>query len=381
MDTPMQRTRLITIVAVLLFSFSARGQNPPAPKQQQQQPPPTTRPRHVAQPPPGFKRVEIDGRMFFLEPADQRWVSDALRQAAPTTMPSTMPADVLDKLRAKRAALRQRMSTDLGIKPADVDAFVEAKVLPLLQKMDELRPPIIYLVTSAQRLKDVMKSGWTDPRYYYNRAADDVSFDTTVHLTLEEGGGDDMVIPLFHDPAKPEGERGAALAREIQMTEMRILVEVSQRAQTMTMVGLIELISSKALEGITPKPDQEWFGVGAAGVLGATYAADVIGVDAQRVIGDMTRPDPRNPMRPGTLDLLRPMNVTEIRPEAITAYADAYRRRAMQVVWKLVQEAGPGAVGKVIAAIRQNPPADGPALVQQIKQATGVDLTNDLRPQ
>jgi hypothetical protein len=71
----------------------------------------------------------------------------------------------------------------------------------------------------------------------------------------------------------------------------------------------------------------------------------------------------------------------DVRPEWVNAYTDAYRRRAMQVVGKLVTDGGGGAIGKVIAAIKQDRPADGAALVQLVKQVTGVDLTNDLGPQ
>jgi hypothetical protein len=166
----------------------------------------------------------------------------------------------------------------------------------------------------------------------------------------------------------------------MRATEASILGAVSSRTQSMILVAMVELISAKALDPLDLKPDQEWFGVGVAGVLGARYVALLTGMSEARLLSDMTRQDPRNPMRPNSLDMLRPPNMSDVRPEWVNAYTDAFRRRAMQVVWKLVAQGGDGAVGKVIDAIKQNHPADGPALVQLVKQVTGVDLTNDLGP-
>ena len=113
----------------------------------------------------------------------------------------------------------------------------------------------------------------------------------------------------------------------------------------------------------------------------AKYVALLTGMSEARLLSDMTRQDPRNPVRPNALDMLRPPNLADLRPEWHNAYTDAYRRRAMQVIWKLTTQAGDGAIGKVIAAMKQTPPADGAALAQTVKQATGVDLTKDLGPQ
>src|SRR5688500_7731032 len=111
-----------------------------------------------------------------------------------------------------------------------------------LSRMEELRPPIIYLVASPQQLKEAMKAGWTDPRYHYNRAADDVNFSTTVNLTLDEAG-DDMVLPLFYGPDESPEARQRRVAAEMRATEASILGAVSGRTQSMVMVAMVELIS------------------------------------------------------------------------------------------------------------------------------------------
>ena len=360
------------VLVVALAGSAARGQDAPASL-------PATQPRNVAQVPPGFTRVEIEGRTFFVMPADQQWGAQAVQDAPPATMPATMPTDLLANLTARRAALRERMAADLGVAPAETDEYLDQRLKMFLERMESLRPPIIYLVASPPQLKEAMKAGWTDRRFHYNRAADDVNYSTTVSLSLEDQA-DDTVLPLFYGPDDAPDARRRRVAEEMRATEAAILGEVSRRAQSMTMVAMVELISTKALEPLALKPDQEWFGVGVAGVLGARYVALLTGMSEARLLDEMTREDPRNPVRPGTLDLVRPPNMGDVRPEWVNAYADAYRRRAMQVARKLSTTGGEDAIGKVVAAIKQARPADSPALVQLVKQTTGVDLTNDLGP-
>jgi hypothetical protein len=341
--------------------------------------PATTRPRHVAQVPPGFTRLELDGRTFFVMPAEEPWLRRAIAEMTPATMPTTMPTDLLANLSARSAALRQRMTFDTGIAPADVDEYLDQRLKVFLTRMESLHPPIIYLVASPQQVKDAMKAGWTDPRYRYNRAADDVNFSTQVSLSLDESS-DDLVLPLFFADNDPPEARQKRVASEMRATEAAILGEVSRRSQSMMMVAMVELISSKVLDPLQLKPDQEWFGVGVAGVLGSKYVAILTGMSEARLLNEMTRPVPQNPMRPSSLDLLHPTNINDVRPEWVEAYTDAYRRRSMMVVWRLLAQSGEGSIAKVIAAMKRTPPADGPALVQLIKDVTGVDLTNELRP-
>jgi len=55
----------------------------------------TTRPHapHVAVPPPGFHKITVDSYSAFCQPVDDDWVHDALAAIAPTTRPTTMPAE------------------------------------------------------------------------------------------------------------------------------------------------------------------------------------------------------------------------------------------------------------------------------------------------
>src|SRR5687768_7556787 len=69
----------------------------------------TQRPRYVMTIPPGFHKVEVGYRVALCEPADDAWVKKVLNDAPPTTMPTTMPADVIDRLNERRGILKARM--------------------------------------------------------------------------------------------------------------------------------------------------------------------------------------------------------------------------------------------------------------------------------
>src|SRR5580765_5102466 len=45
--------------------------------------------------PPGFKKIEVNQRAAVLEPVDEAWVRQTLEAVQPTTMPTTMPSDLL----------------------------------------------------------------------------------------------------------------------------------------------------------------------------------------------------------------------------------------------------------------------------------------------
>ena len=62
-------------------------------------------------------------------------------------------------------------------------------------------------------------------------------------------------------------------------------------------------------------------------------------------------------------------------PQAVPAYLDTVRRKSCRAIEYLVEQGkGDGAIAKAVAAFRDKKPADGPALVKTIKDATGVDL-------
>lgn len=338
---------------------------------------PTTRPPYRATEPPGFKRQVIEGRTFFLREVDAGWVQQVVASLSPTTRPTTMPADMVERAAANRNAIRQSIVTDLGLTdPAAADDFYDNKLMPMLRQLEAIHPQIIYLVTDAKTLRDVVKGGWENPHFYYNRVADKVA----VSFNVAMESGDESVLPLSFDPESTEESRRTSLAKLISETELRVMESVAQRAFELTLATFLQFIGMTAFEPLKAKPDQEWLAVGTSGVLSARYAAPIIGVAADQIINGMSTDDPRNPIRAGTIDLLHPNDLQQMRQQFVPAYLAAFRARSMQAARLLLERTGSGGVAKILAAWKQAPPADGPALVNLIKQSTGVDMSGDLGP-
>jgi hypothetical protein len=57
--------------------------------------------------------------------------------------------------------------------------------------------------------------------------------------------------------------------------------------------------------------------------------------------------DPRNPIRPATVDLLHPADPAQLRASYLPAYVDAYNRKSVRAARALLTKAGEGAAAKV----------------------------------
>src|SRR5205085_9739402 len=100
--------------------------------------------------------------------------------------------------------------------------------------------------------------------------------------------------------------------------------------------------------------------------------------DQPDLIKAMSMDDPRSPLHFSAVNLLHPTDVSQMVPEAVSFYVDTTRRKSAAVVQKIAEQGGPGAIGKIFAAIRATKPADGAALVKLIQDQTKLDVTNDL---
>ena len=81
-------------------------------------------------------------------------------------MPSTMPSDVVDRLNERRDILKARIAGDLSLKDTGlIDQLIDKTMIPQAE-LNELQPPIFYLVTTRDRIKQLLKAGWSDPRFH-----------------------------------------------------------------------------------------------------------------------------------------------------------------------------------------------------------------------
>jgi hypothetical protein len=382
----MIRESLIAI-GLALLSLRAAGAAPPAAPSAPATHPtsaPTTATsapaRYVLIIPPGFKKIEVNQRAAVLEPVDEAWVRQTLEALQPTTMPTTMPSDLLGQLKSIKSQLRARMMKDLAITDAGVvDKFFSEKLEPVLQRFDDINPPLYYLVTSRDKLKELLKAGWTDPRFYYNRAADSVQYSSAINLTTE-GMADDVLLPAVYDETVTPEKKRQALTGLVHAAETGVAQSVSGRSMAIAQLAFVDFIYEQTIKPMNMNRQTEWFGIGLSGVLSSRYISQLTGVSLDQFLVNMTTDDPRNPIRSTTIDLLHPTPQSDMRPQAAPAYADAYRRKAARVIVNWIKSAGDDAIPKTITALKQNPPADGETLVKQVKEASGVDLLEEAKP-
>jgi hypothetical protein len=372
--------RLFAATTIVLSLAIARGT-----QGQPTQPAPSTSPveRKALTVPPGFRLIAEGDRRVLCQEGDEAWVRQALADKTPTTRPTTMPSDLAERLRASRKELIERLTADLALTDnAAAAKFVDDQLIPLLADAAKYRPPVYYLVTTRDTLREIVKNGWSDPtnRYHYNRAADQVAIPTQLQLSME-GESDDQVLAVLHTPEQDLTARRELLTRLMLDTESQLNYFLSARALFLTQMELLEFIGRSTIEPLSlGRDDQQWFGVGVSGVLSARYLALINGSAPDSFLPAMTQDDRRNPVRSATVNLLNPMNPADMRSAARPAYADAVRRKSTAVVKSWLDRAGDAALPKVIAAIRAAPPVDGAALVKLVAAQTGIDLTADLQP-
>lgn len=374
----MNRTRLF--VVALLAACAA----PVAPVAAQSSPEtqPTAPARRTVVVPPGFKLIVDGHRNALCQEGDEAWVRQALADQTPTTRPTTMPVNLLERVTEQRDVLVERMTADMALPdPAPARSMFDDDLIPLLRRAADFHPPIFYLVATRDALRQIVQGGWTDPqnRYHFNRAAGQVSIDTRLTLSID-GAGDDQVLAVLYEPTDDLISRRERLLRELRGVEGQLAFELSNRALLATQLQFVNFITRNAVEPMNLPREQQWFGVGMIGVLSARYLATVSGAPVEVILGNMIAEDRRNPVRPSTVDLLNPMDLQQLREQARPAYATAMQRKSTAVVKSWLDRAGPSALPRVITAMRANPPADGPALVRLIAEQTGIDLTPELRP-
>lgn len=324
--------------------------------------------------PPGFVTIEADGVRFLTEPADESIVRTALAGVAPATMPATRPTDLLTKLDASRDQLRQRIITDIALTdPAPVDAFL-TKLRDALIKHRDIKPPMIFLVTSETRLKDLLRAGWTDPRFYYNRAADSVEVNWNLNITFDRTPDESLVPAIYPVNASPD-ERKKKIAESVRVMEERLAGYLANHAADDCYNGFMEFLLAQIAEPVRNKADREWIAAGLCGVLTCRYASSLTGRDLTTMLTQLSSDRPEIPLRQATVNLIQPLEPSQIRAGARELYLLVYTRKAIRVCNEWVTQAGDAAIPKLITELRKNPPADGAALIAQIKQVSGVDLT------
>jgi hypothetical protein len=334
---------------------------------------PVTQPRRVSIP-PGFKVVTVNGRRAMVEAAEEPWVTAALGKVPATTKPATQPAAMLEKLRAERENIIRAMMVDLATNdPVPLAKDYDTVLTPQLRKLDALRPPIYFIVTTPDRLSAVMRAGWDDPHFHYNRIADVVSFNPNIPATTED---DDLIFPVMFDPKDAIDKRSDSLNVQVNSIDASIAASIDTRARQVLGTGFAQLVNNTTFEPLKLKEDQAWLGIGVSTILAAKYTAMVTGEDRKNLVAQLIYEHPQHPLKMSAVNLLKPSDLKLMRPELVGLYLDTVRRKSSRAVQYLVQEGGgDAAIAKAVAAVRDKKPATGEALVKEIQDATKVDLT------
>jgi hypothetical protein len=324
--------------------------------------------------PQGFKLVPINGRNFLIEPADEAWATATLAKVQPTTKPATLPATLLQKLTSQRTALLQELARDLALRDLTAAARTyDLELVAPIRALDTYRPPVFFLVTTPDRIAALLRSGWNDPHFYYNRAADAVSFNPAGILNMNRPQ-DQVLFPATYDPKDTPEKRAEQVINTINVADTAIQNGIEQQARTVVGTQLAGIIHTQGVEPLGLKEDQQWFGLGIASVLTAKYASMITGDARAELMKMLTAEYPANPIPTSAVDLLHPVSVKDMRQDMLPAYFDAVRRKSTRVVQAMVDKGGDAAIAKSVAAIRDKKPADGAAVLKIAQDASGVDL-------
>jgi hypothetical protein len=328
--------------------------------------------------PKGFKVVTVNARTVICEPADEAWVGTALNKVQATTKPATLPAQLLARLMEQRSALLTQLAKDLALSDLTAAAATFDKdLVGAVRVLDEYKPDIYYLACTPDRLAEVMRGGWTDPHFYYNRAADAVTFNP-VGVLATDRPQDDVLFPAAYNKADPPEKRGENLSIVVSNMEGSIQDAIERLGRQTVGSMFAQLVSDNGIKPLNLKDDQQWFALGVAAVLSAKYTAVVTREPAAGMTDALATELPGNPLKGTAIDLIHPQDPKMMRDEALPAYFDTFRRKSARAARVLMEKGGEQAIPKAVMAIREKKPADGTALVAVIKDASGIDLTPQL---
>src|SRR5205809_1171424 len=225
--------KISSLFAIVIVGIAANAlaQTPPATSATTSTSGPATtrRVRWRMTPPPGFVKVSVGDRVAICDPADEAWVKPALTAAPPATKPSTMPTELIQRVTDRRATLAKQLATDFAISDqASIDKLIDQTILPDLHKLQEFHAPIYFMPIAREKLKDLVKGGWGDPKFYYNRAADDVAFMRAIALSTEDM--DDYVMPLIYDPTDSVEARQKVMREQVTDLEASVMSRVAVQA-------------------------------------------------------------------------------------------------------------------------------------------------------
>jgi len=334
--------------------------------------------RRVRVVPPGFVAVDLFGREVLCLSDDAQVIRKLVIDIESATRPTTTALDLITSYQSLKPALIKTVTADLGLdNPDAVTAWLDDNLEPQLQALAKLDPPVVYLFIDKPGLKQIVKAGWGDPQFRYNKVADDIEMNLALDVSTDHPP-DDAVLPVVYETGTGDTERAALLEKTIQEAEDKLAHGLAQRSIEMLQVGLVQMIADVGIKQLDLKRDQLWWGMGAAGMLSTKYVATITGISRAEMMEAITHDFPRNPVKMARVDLLNMTSESDLRRDVIPLYLDAARRKSAAVVWNWSQQAGERRIGEAFKAIREKKPADGIAIAAILKDLSGEDIAAKL---
>jgi len=341
---------------------------------------PATRPAIKVFTPKGYVRLEVGGRAYICLPTDQGWVNEGARRVKAGIGPATKPADLLEHIAARRDLFVATMLKDLPtLKPSQVDEVLDQRIIPGLKQLSFIRPSMVYIVSPAEHLKQALREGWTDPRFRYNAVSDTLDFDRSVSLATD-GPADESAVAAIFNTTDTTDQRTSALAQYITDSESQVQLQIASRATTLALVNIADFIARQAMTDLPRTEDQVWMATGLSNVLAARYVSTIHGSPWVQFIEALITSPQATPVNAAGLDLLNPTPIAALKDEFVPAHLDGRRRKSIAVMYVWLKDAGDAKLMPTIEAVERAKPADGVTLVRVIKDISGIDLTESLKP-
>jgi hypothetical protein len=331
--------------------------------------------------PPGYQKVTVGAHTALCEARDVEWVRQALGEVKPVSKPSPAPTDVIKALADKRAGLGKAVMADLALADdRSVGEFLDGKLIPNLKKLDEVRPPVFFLVTTREKLRDLTKTGWGEPRFHYNGVADAAAFDTSVPFSIDRPM-DDVVLPEQYAEAMPVADRVKGLAAEVGQLDAAVAKQATDQVTPVTFSLFVQFLREKHLDPLKLRRDQQWLAMGISNLLAVKYANMVTTAPRDEMLRGLVNEPANFPVSARSIDLTKPTDEASMRAELVPYYTMSMQRKSLAVVALWVEQAGEGAIPKVLTALRKGVPAGAAGLVKLVQETSGVDLSRYLAGQ
>jgi hypothetical protein len=331
--------------------------------------------------PPGYQKVTVGAHTALCEPGDVAWVRQALGEVKPAPRPSPAPSDVVKALADKRAALGKQVMTDLALADdRSLGEFLDGKLIPALRKLEEVRPPVFFLVTTREKLRDLTKTGWGEPRFHYNGVADAAAFDTSISFSIDRPM-DDTVLPEQYAEATPVADRVKGLAAEIGQLDEIVARKIAEQVTPVTFSLFAQFLNERHLDPLKLRRDQQWLAMGISNLLAVKYASVVTGAPRDEMLRSLATEPANFPVSARSIDLTKPTDEASMRRELVPFYTQSMNRKSLAVVAYWVEQAGEAAIPKTLTALRKGVPADAAGLVKLVHEASGTDVSRYLAGQ